>query len=87
MDSKVASAISGVLAVLVPVADAVFHWHLQSAIVYSIVIGLLGLAGVFLGHAHLAQIDSAHGTILQRIEAVLGDVVAALGEVAKGKAS
>ncbi len=81
MDSKAASAISGVLAVLVPVADAAFHWHLQAPVVYGAVAGLLGLAGVFLGHAHLSALDKHHGTILQRVEGVLGSVAEALGEL------
>ena len=84
MSARVTSAVSAVVAALVPAADAVFHWQLQPVVVGGVVVALLGLAGLELGHAHVAATKGAHETALQRIGDLLGGVSSLLSEL-RGK--
>ena len=51
MNPKVTSEVSSLVAALVPIANAVFHWNLKAGVVLGIVVPLVGLALAEVGHA------------------------------------
>lgn len=87
MSPRATSLVSALVAAAVPAADAAFGWHLQTDVVVGITAGLLGVAGVELGHAHVAATKGVHESMLQRFEHVLGGVAEMVGELHAHKAA
>jgi len=52
LDPRLTSFISGIVAILVPIANQSFGWHLTTGTVLALVGALLGLGALEVGHAH-----------------------------------
>ena len=77
MSARLSSAISALVAALVPIADAAFHWHLTADEVWPIVAALLGLGALELGHKWVAKLPQGFGTDVAAILKGVADALAA----------
>ena len=78
MNPRITSAVSALAAAAVPAADAAFGWHLPTAPVALVVVGLLGLAAVELGHANVSA--KSKDPLASAFESILGGLTELLGE-------
>lgn len=67
MDPRLSSAISALVAALVPVLDSAFHWHMQTTPLVTLVMALLGLAALELGHKWVDKLPKGTGDAIAAI--------------------
>ncbi len=59
LDPRLTSFVSGVVAILVPIANQTFGWHLTTGTVLTIVLGLVALGLMEVGHAHASAVKQS----------------------------
>ena len=99
LDPRLTSFISGIVAILVPIANQSFGWHLTTGTVLALVGALLGLGALEVGHAHASALKQSPAPeiagILQSVSGLIDETtkrvnrpvdsgIKATGDMARG---